>query len=131
MKTILYTIIFIFISGSVFASGWTEKKIARELCYLSLLANDYQQTIDISKSDDYFETNKFLGRNPDRCNINTYFLSVAAIHMIGTYLLPEDYAKLWQFRYIYDHSKAIANNDDIGLKQNINVSYRIYYTIKF
>lgn len=130
MKKIILLIFLLLLSNPVFAE-WTEEKVATELCYLSSVINDWAQTRDISKHSDLFETNTFLGEHPKNSKIDLYFTALATLHAVGTYLLPEKYAKVWQLWGAWRHSAAVANNDANGLEQDIGVSYQIRYTLEF
>lgn len=128
MKTIILLII-IFTSSTAHAE-WTKEKFAHELCYVSVVVNDWMQTRDISKYN-LKEENRIMGNHPSNTTIDTYFASLLLINMAINYVLPEDYAKLWKIYCIADHSNAISINNKNGLNQNIGIGYKFEYSIPF
>lgn len=72
---------------------WTGAQIALGTVALGLRLIDYGQTMDIVRRQDdttYYETNRLIGRQPDRGDVNTYFListlaMAAAAHYIPSW----------------------------------------------
>lgn len=132
MKKILYIIIFLLLIPSVSFGLWTKKKVARELCFLSLLSTDLKQTIYVANNPrSYIEDNKILKQHPSRRKVCIYFIISAIAHATISYILPENYSKVWQVAWIGIQSNVIEYNNSIGLKQDIDIAYRINYTLTF
>lgn len=109
---------------------WTEEKIAYELCYISVVFNDWKQTRDISNNN-LIEENRIMGKHPSNKTIDTYFASLLIINIAISYILHEDYLRLWKIYCIIDHSNAISINNKNGLGQNIEIEYMFKYSIPF
>lgn len=103
------------------------------------LFEDWQQTKDIKNqprafiyedgkttSVKHYEGNKILGKFPSSKDIDLYFAISAIAHTGIAYVLPEKYAKVWQFAWIGVQTKTIDNNYE---KQN--KSPRLEYNLKF
>lgn len=98
---------------------------------LYTMAQDFDTTMDIENHPELYERNKILGKHPSRDRIRIYFASLGMIHSTIAYLLPEDVAKFFQSMYIYNHAKAVINNEKNGLKTNKNIYIYIEHKWEF
>lgn len=130
---ILLTLVVAFAPREAQSFGsWNQETTARELCFLYTLTHDWQQTLDISKNPGkYKETNPFLGDHPDEDRIHLYFAGCALTHALVAYMLPPKYSRLWQVSWIGIQSKVTDKNKKNGLDKNMEMEYRITFSIPF
>ena len=129
--TSLFLLLAVSNSFASLSSEWDTSTIAKELIFLYTLSNDWQQTLDITRDQTLHEENHILGEHPSRNSINLYFASCAAGHALITHLLPKQYKKIWQETWIGIQASQIQHNDDIGLVQNMGLSYKLTHIITF
>lgn len=129
----VFLILAVCVPDMAFAFGsWNQETTARELCFLFTLSKDWQQTLDISKNPEvYSEANPFLGQHPSEDKVHMYFAGCALTHALVAYMLPQEYSKLWQITWIGIQSNVTERNSKNGLEQNMNMEYKITFTIPF
>lgn len=108
-----------------------QRTLAREFGVWSVMARDYDTTMDIGDHKGLHETNKIMGRHPSDQRILTYFISLGIIHGGIAYALPEEFSKIFQSVYIYDHAKAVINNEKLGLKSKQSSEVYIEWEFEF
>lgn len=108
-----------------------QRVLAREFGVWSVMAKDYDTTMDISDYDWMYEKNKVMGKHPSDQRILTYFISLGIIHGGIAYALPEEISKIFQSVYIYGHAKAIINNEKLGLKSKQSSEVYIEWEFEF
>lgn len=132
-KIVLFLFIILLKTSSCFSGEWTEEDTARELHFLYTIANDWNQTCDIIKTNGLYEKNKLLGKHPKRGLVNCYFIVTAISHVIIADSLNQPFRRYWQDTWIGIQSNQIQENDELDLKQNLKfgMNYRIRYTLNF
>ncbi len=94
----------------------------REGVFLTLLAIDWGQTLDIVKREDegFSETNPILGHHPSRAKVNTLIGAVAIGHPIVAckFIKSPKWRKWFQYITIGAEGYAVIHNYNIGLKVN-------------
>ena len=104
---------------------WSKTDIALEILSQGLLLVDWGQSLDITKRDEYYEKNAYLGKNPSRSKVNAYFALSCLTHAGITWMMPASARvfglqfsprRAWQYAYIGYESSFVANNYQIGLK---------------
>lgn len=129
----MYKLIFallLLVSISAQADDWSTGDTYRESAFQTLLALDFLQTRNISKSSNYCgvgkqnehpnchyvqEMNNYLGACPTLGAINRYFLVGSALHAGIAYLLPEKYRAPFQYVTIGVEAGYVAHNFSIGI----------------
>ena len=103
---------------------WRKEDTYRQLAFSGLLAIDWLQTLEISKSCSgegaypyrYRESNIFLGECPSRGDVNTYM----AVSMLGhagiSYVLPHKWRVAWQYVWIGIEVQATSKNFNAGIR---------------
>lgn len=131
MKKIIISLMFVFVSSSVFAydykNNWSIQDTILQSSLVTLLYIDCQQTKWISKTKGHKEANPFLGENPSNKKINLYFISYGILHTGVSYILPSViriknqsfYLRtIWQSIYIGMELNATIYNYKAGVKFN-------------
>ena len=104
---------------------WSKTDIALEILSQGLLLVDWGQSLDITKRDEYYEKNAYLGKNPSRSKVNAYFALSCLTHAGITWMMPASARvfglqfsprRAWQYAYIGYESSFVANNYQLGLK---------------
>ena len=108
---------------------WTWGDTAAEAAYLTLHALDWGQTNDIvspiawhklpgggawREQKTYHETNPFLGHNPSRGRVATYFLSTAGLHVGLARVLPAPWRRAFQVGTIGLEGWVVGRNAQMG-----------------
>jgi hypothetical protein len=97
--------------------AWTSDDTALQLVYTAITVADWSQTLHISRNpDQYFETNKHLGKHPSEGSVNTWFVSTIALNAAVSYILPKPYRTIWQGFWIGYEYGFVERNVSIGLK---------------
>lgn len=131
MANIFHILIFVVCSSTLSHAEWTEEKMARELVFAVALINDWQQTLIIADKPGKREKNRILGPKPHRDNVNIYFAGCLIGHAAVAYMLPDNYAKIWQDVWIGIETNSSNNNVKKGHVEEVSVGYRLTHTIKF
>lgn len=103
-----------------FADEWTNNDSKLQIMYSVFHIIDWNQTIEIGKSKEYQEDNIVLGKNPNRQNVNQYFLSTLILHYIISINLDRPYRTIWQGITIVLEQDCIRNNIKNGFKIKLN-----------
>ena len=113
MKKIILILVLL---PSIAFAGWDKQDTARQIVFTSLLALDCGQTLNISKNPDkYYEHNPVLGEHPSKESVITYNLSVAVIHALISYYMPEKYREAWQYISIGVEGSSVIRNFNMGI----------------
>ncbi len=104
----------IFFLLSVPAYAWTKADTQRQLVYTTLHVIDWGQTRDVVFHK-YPERNILLGKHPSIQQVDIYFASTLAGHILVSYLLPPKYRKYWQSFWIGAELKTVVNNYSVGI----------------
>jgi hypothetical protein len=117
MKYIVLIIIILLICSTSAMAGeyWSNEEIALEVTYITLQFVDYKQTHAIAASENYFETNPFLGENPSKGDIDAYFAATTVAHMVIAHALPQKYRRYWQAIWINIEAGYVTHNYSIGI----------------
>lgn len=114
-------IIFLFlIPSTIYADEWTRFDTGMQLIYSGLHIADWNQTLQIVKSDKHKEANKILGEYPSKDQINLYFSATFLAHYYIARKLKKPYRTYWQTIWIYREYDAVNHNRKIGLNINFN-----------
>jgi hypothetical protein len=79
------------------------------------LVVDWLQTHEIAKNNNYYETNKILGKHPSTGDVNRYFMSSILLTNIIGELLPK-YSDYFYIAVAVVETKIILNNYVIGIR---------------
>jgi len=82
----------------------------------TLWAVDCLQTIEISRSKEYWETNKILGEHPSEEAVYAYFTGAIIGSFIIAKALPKKYRKYWQGFFIGVGYSSSIHNHNIGVR---------------
>lgn len=132
MKLLL---IFLLLFPSIAKAEWTDADTVREAVYLSVLAIDWGQTLQISKHQakgctytvasgsgfgtkwsgdcDYSEmeeVNPLLGKHPSNAEINRFFIAGALLHYAIAKTLPSEWREPFQYLGIGLEIGVIGHN---------------------
>jgi hypothetical protein len=120
MKKLLLAILLL-LSSTVAAARdeWTTPQIVGEVTYLTLVAVDWRQTMDIRNHLEIREMNGALGSQPDNGRINRYFIATTAVQYVIANHLRSDWRDLWITGGVILEVDTVAGNKRIGLKTNI------------
>ena len=97
---------------------WTHTDTALQLSYTALHIADWGQTLDIENHPTAYETNPFLGKNPSRGEINTYFASTLALHWLIARVLPQKWRSQFQLGTIALEFNVVSDNHSAGIRLN-------------
>lgn len=130
MKRFILIVIILCFCKPVYAD-WSQDKTARELFFAVTLYKDWMQTLEIARSPWRREKNKILGSRPHRDNVNIYMGGCLISHALITYMLPDEYARIWQDVWIGIESDVSDGNVLKGHEEYAHIGYRITHTIEF
>ena len=113
-----FIIIFLLlISTNVFAfDKWSDKDINLQRVDTVLHIADWLQTREIATNDDYYETNKILGKYPSMSEVNLYFFSTLLLKIGITHILPSEYRTYWQAGTIGCSLYYTTHNYGLGIR---------------
>ncbi len=106
----------LFGGAALAADPWSTGDKVREGVYLTLLAADWGQTLDIENHDGYKEGNPFLGPDPSRSRITTWVLSTALVHVAAVHVLPARWRPIFQYLSIGIEANMVNHNASMGLR---------------
>lgn len=118
MKVVVITLVLLIVTPSFATDKWTKADTARQIAFTTLTVVDWGQTRYISKSDDFYELNPLLGKNPSRDEVDKHFLIAITAHAVISYLLPRDYRKVWQYIFIGTEGAVVTRNHAIGVRMD-------------
>jgi hypothetical protein len=75
MRIILLIILIIPVNVNADEIDWNWRTTSNVLILM-----DWSQTLDIAENPNYYETNPVLGRDPDRGEVNLYFVSMLLLN---------------------------------------------------
>ena len=103
---------------------WRTSDTIRQAVVLSLLLADERQTEHIAINPDLYKeqgfARAFIGSKPSVGDVQRYFLTVAAIHSVAAYMLPQDWREGLQYITIGVQVDAINNNLQLFMGTNVN-----------
>ena len=77
---------------------------------------DMLQTLEIANNDDYYETNKVLGKHPSEAHVVTYFVARGIAHYHLTNIVPAKYRNFFHgYNVIYNYN-TIKDNHELGIR---------------
>ena len=122
MKKILI-LLFLFCSNAnaidlkkYYKEDLTEVDKANIVLFNVLQTIDMLQTLEIVNNDDYYETNKVLGKHPSEAHVIAYFVFRGFAHYHATKMIPEKYRSIWHgYNIIYNYD-VIRNNHELGIR---------------
>ena len=89
---------------------------ALEWSTTALIVADWGQTLDIADSPDRREKNSWIGWNPGRRHVNTYFTTKLATHyIINSYKPLGKYKNIWNIWQFLITIQAVKRNNQVGL----------------
>jgi len=115
----LLFIVLLFIPIDVYADNWSHEDTMIQILYSAYHIGDWNQTLQITESEDYEETNKILGRNPSDDQVNLYFASTLLAHYYIAQRLSQPYRAYWQSFWISVEHDYLRRNTRHGFKVNI------------
>ena len=119
MKPILFITALFF---SISAYGDDFDTYTRNAGY-ALIAIDWAQTIQISRDDNFIETNQGLGEYPTVAEVNRFFIVRTLYHFAINKYKPFDLHKMWNVWVIMDGGSAVINNHMIGVRFGFNLKF--------
>ena len=111
-------ILFLFAPVLAHADEWTRADTTMQILYSGVHIADWNQTLQIIKSDKYEESNIILGRHPSEDQANLYFITTLAGHYYIARKLDQPFRFLWQMVWINRQYSAMNHNRKIGLHVN-------------
>ena len=131
MKTLLF--ILLFVSSSVSADDWSALDNSLQGIYRLTHVADWQQTLEITESEKYHESNIFLGEQPNADKINLYFAGTLFTHYQISRAIKNPYRNYWQAFWILMELSYVRHNErnsfEIG-SNNIN-NFKIGFNRRF
>lgn len=82
----------------------------------ALIVADWNQTLEISSNDKYYETNNILGKYPKKSEVNRYFISCLALYNGVYYILPDKYKTYYSSSIVGLQAYYVAHNYNLGIK---------------
>lgn len=80
------------------------------------LTIDWLQTREISRNDDFYETNRILGEQPSSSDVDKYFAaSILLTNIIGE-ILPGKYGDYFYLTVAIIETKVVAKNYTLGIR---------------
>ena len=121
MKTLILTILLLLpISANAWErkpeNRWTWGDTIREAAYLQLTVMDWGQTRYIARSLVYKESNRLLGENPTKEEVDRFFVVNILLHGAVSYALPRRWREGWQYVTIGVRFNTVQHNHSIGVK---------------
>lgn len=109
-----------------------QRVMAREMVFLNAHFTDYRQTIGIvNNPKKYIEMDNILGKHPSKARVQSFFVITGLLHAGVSYLLPEDYAEVWQVSNMIGKLETVTHNASCGLKTSNDINFYVSYKIKF
>jgi hypothetical protein len=99
-----------------FTNDFDKTDIAREAVFLTLMAVDYKQTLDIKNNPNMWEQNPLLGKHPSDKKIKTYFVATSLAHVGIAMILPKEHREVWQYVGIALEALVVIHNKKMGLQ---------------
>lgn len=128
MRILLVAIFVFFIASHSNSEGLDLKKYYKEplskvdktniVLFNVLQGIDMLQTLEIVNNDDYYETNKILGKHPSEAQVVAYFFFRGLAHYHTTNMIPERYRTLWHTYNIVYNYDVIRDNHNLGIRIN-------------
>ena len=79
---------------------------------------DMLQTLEIAYNDDYYETNKILGKHPSEAHVVAYFVARGIAHYHLTHIVPAKYRNYFHgYNVIYNYN-TVKDNHNLGIRIN-------------
>lgn len=98
------------------ADDWSTGDTYREVTFQTLWVVDFGQTRNISEhTQQYYETNHYLGQHPTLGAVDRYFIVGAALHAGIAYVLPESLRAPFQYVTIGIETGYVAHNFHLGI----------------
>ena len=96
---------------------WSHEDKVRLAIWGTLQTVDWLQTRNIAKHpDQWYETNPRLGNHPTPGEVNRFFLTTTATHILIANFLPSEYRKVFQYLSIGYEFSYVERNYRIGIK---------------
>ena len=115
----LFIILFLCLfANSISAEEWNKDKKALFIASNIAIIADWATTTNLTGrySEGYYETNKILGKTPNKEAVHLYMIA----RLISNYYLTEHLPKGWDLTYLgwttFVHGSAAIHNHSIGLK---------------
>lgn len=112
MKNIAF--ILLLIPSISFADDWSSLDSTLQESYTLLHIADWKQTLEITKSTEYEESNILLGKHPSADNINIYFAGTLFAHYQVSKAIKKPYRTYWQIAWILIELDCVRRNDRNG-----------------
>ncbi len=121
MKLTITILMLLFIAGPgygwKFAEDWSTQDTVLQGAFTIVTIIDWGQTRHIATHpDEFYETNKFLGKHPSLKKINIYFIGYIMGNSGISTILWGSYRTIWQSFYFGMETNAIFKNYSIGIK---------------
>lgn len=98
---------------------WTDKDTAFQLGFTALAVIDWAQTINatrMQKDSGIIETNRIMGSSPHPDKVHLYMASAIVTHAAISYLLDEEYRRIWQSTGIGVELASVGRNWSMGIQ---------------
>ena len=118
MKNILALIILLALPVTAQAGEpWTPREKALEGAYLALTIIDWGQSRYISDHPDrFYERNRWLPEHPTNKEVDRFFISSTALHLIVVNALNHQWRQPVQWLTILEKAYTVNRNHQIGIK---------------
>ena len=102
-------------------TGWYSAKATADTNWFQVAANttlvaDWAQTRYIAHSDDHFEKNPIMGRNPSDNDVNKYFITAIILNNVIGELLPPTYSKIFYASVTVVQTHVVLRNFSLGVR---------------
>ena len=116
MKKVFVISMLLIVTGCGYFDKWTREDKILQCTQLIVQGLDWQQTKEIARNDDFYETNPMIGEYPTQWEVDRYFLISASTGMLVSHVLPQEYRKYWQMFWIGSSSSSVFHNYNVGIR---------------
>lgn len=94
---------------------WMPEDTALQLSYTALSFADWSQTRAGIRSNNFYETNGYLGGHPSARRVDTYFASTIVLNAAIAYVLPQPWRRYFQVSSLTIEGSAVWSNYNLGI----------------
>jgi hypothetical protein len=98
-----------------YAGSWDKQNTQLHIPYTALMVIDLGQTLYVVDSPKYKEDNQFIGQQPTREDVYTYFIATYILTTVLFYILPPEMSHTMQISSIVVEFAMVRNNKTIGV----------------
>ena len=119
MKTITLILLLVASFSTSADSIWKDERTYLWTASTVAILADWGTTLDIENHPDLIESNRFLGENPSRADINKYFFTISSIHIISNIFIENmNNRQLAKFLRYTENFTIIMNHGIMGARTN-------------